>query len=137
MAVKFQISHHLPEEYNILVKLVDIVPNAEGSPVRPFLSLVVNINVSTVAHRDWKDFELCLVLAIGEFTGGALVLREQGLVVELMNGDFVIFRSGEATHFNLDYLGKRASLVLHTDGGFERWEKDRNGWKDHPNFRSL
>jgi hypothetical protein len=133
--INFQISHHLPDEYKVLVKLVDILPNAEGSPVRPFLSLVVNINVCTVAHRDAKDFELCLVLAVGEFTGGGLVMREQGLVAELRNGDFAIFRSGETTHFNLDYLGKRASLVLHTDGGFERWEKDRNGWKDHPYFK--
>lgn len=78
--MNFQISRHLPDEYKVLVKLVDILPNAEGSPVRPFLSLVVNINVCTVAHRDAKDFELCLVLAVGEFTGGGLVMREQGLV---------------------------------------------------------
>ena len=97
--------------------------------MRPFLSLVVNkVNVCTVAHRDAKDFELCLVLAVGEFTGGGLVMREQGLVAELRNGDFAIFRSGETTYFNLDYLGKRASLVLHIDGG-------RNGWKDHPYFK--
>ncbi|KAG2034839.1 hypothetical protein BDR03DRAFT_869144, partial [Suillus americanus] len=53
-------------KYKVLVKLADILPNAEGSPVRPFLS-------------------------------------------------FVIFRSGETTHFNLDYLGRRVSLVMHTD----------------------
>ncbi|KAG1842730.1 hypothetical protein F4604DRAFT_1597257 [Suillus subluteus] len=115
--IEEEISRHLPDEYKVLVKLVDILPNAEGSPVRPFLSLVVNINVCTVAHRDAKDFELCLVLAVGEFTGGGLVMREQGLVAELRNGDFALFRSGETTHFNLDYLGRRASLVMHTDGG--------------------
>ena len=119
------------------MKLVDILPNAEGSPVRPFLSLVVNINVCTVAHRDAKDFELCLVLAVGQFSLGGLVMREQGLVMELRNGDFAIFRSGETTHFNLDYLGERVSLVLHTDGGFTMWEENRNGWKDHPHFKSL
>ncbi|KAG1732824.1 hypothetical protein EDB19DRAFT_1911842 [Suillus lakei] len=86
--IEKEISHHLPDEYKVLVKLVDILPNAEGFPVRPFLSLVVNINVCTVAHRDAKDFELCLVLAVGEFTGGGLVMREQGLVAELRNGDF-------------------------------------------------
>ncbi|KAG1861710.1 hypothetical protein F4604DRAFT_1522192, partial [Suillus subluteus] len=105
-----EILRHLPDEYKVLVKLVDILPNAEGSPVRPFLSLVMNINVCTVAHRDAKDFELCLVLAVGEFTGGGLVMREQGLVAELRNGDFALFRSGETTHFNLDYLGRRVSL---------------------------
>ncbi|KAG2092943.1 uncharacterized protein F5147DRAFT_585688, partial [Suillus discolor] len=132
-----QISHHLPDEYKVLVKLVDILPNAEGSLVRHFLSLVVNINVCMVAHRDAKDFELCLVLAVGEFTGGGLVMKEQGLVAELRNGDFAIFRSGETTHFNLDYLDGRASLVMHTDGGFKTWEKDRNGWKNHSHFTYL
>ncbi|KAG1863904.1 hypothetical protein F4604DRAFT_1539032, partial [Suillus subluteus] len=48
--IEEEISRHLPDEYKVLVKLVDILPNAEGSPVRPFLSLVVNINVCTVAH---------------------------------------------------------------------------------------
>lgn len=107
-----QISCHLSDEYKVLVKLVDILPNTKGSPVRPFLSLVVNINMYMVAHRDAKDFELCLVLAVGEFTGGGLVMREQELVAKLRNRDFAIFRSGETTHFNLDYLGRRASLVM-------------------------
>ncbi|KAG2743026.1 hypothetical protein P692DRAFT_20747787, partial [Suillus brevipes Sb2] len=66
------------------------------------------------------------VLAVGEFTGGGLVMREQGLVAELRNGDFVIFSLGETTHFNLDYLGRRASLVMHTDGRFKTWKKDHN-----------
>jgi len=40
----------------VLAELVDILPNVEELPVKPFLSLVVNINVCTVAHRDAKDF---------------------------------------------------------------------------------
>ncbi|KAG1784674.1 uncharacterized protein HD556DRAFT_1314887 [Suillus plorans] len=99
--IKEEISCHLPNGYKVLVKLIDILPNALGSPVRPFLLLMVNINVCMVAHRDAKDFKLCLVLAVGEFTGGGLVMREQRLVMELRNGDFVIFR--------------RASLIMYTD----------------------
>ena len=79
----------------------------------------------------------CLVLAVGEFTGSGLMIREQGLGAELRNGDFAIFRLEETTYFNLGYLGKRASLVLHTDGRFETWEKDHNGWKDHLYFKYL
>jgi hypothetical protein len=45
-------------------------------------------------------------------------MREQGVVVEMCDSDFACFRSDETTHFNLDYIGKRASLVLHSDGEF-------------------
>jgi predicted membrane-bound spermidine synthase len=121
----------------VLAELVDILPNAEESPVKPFLSLVVNINVCTVAHRDAKDFRLCLVLPIGNFMGGGLVMREQGVVVEMRNGDFACFRSAETTHFNLDYLGERASLVLHSDGEFQKWKDNRNGWSNHGYFNST
>jgi hypothetical protein len=116
------------------VELVEMLPGKPDSPVAPFLSLVININVATLAHRDAKDKLLCLVLAVGRFSGGGLVLKEQGLVVELGHGDFVVFTSGDTTHFNLEYVGERASLVLHTDGGFDKWKDDRNGWRDHAFF---
>jgi hypothetical protein len=70
---------------------VEILPGKPDSPVSPFLSLVLNANVSTLAHLDGKDFVLCLVLAIREFLRGRLVLGEQGLVVEARNGDFLAF----------------------------------------------
>ncbi|KAG1799656.1 hypothetical protein EV424DRAFT_1545902 [Suillus variegatus] len=101
------VAHYLPDDYTVLAELVDILPNAGGSPVKPFLSLVVNINVCTIGHRGGKDFRLCLVLPISNFVGHGLVMREQGVVVEMHNGDFACFRSDETTHFNLDYLGER------------------------------
>src|ERR1700761_9395631 len=104
-----QFQSHLPEEYEVLVELVEMLPGKPDSPVAPFLSLVININVATLAHRDAKDKLLCLVLAVGCFSGGGLVLKEQGLVVELGHGDFVVFTSGDTTHFNLEYVGERAS----------------------------
>jgi hypothetical protein len=66
---------------------------------------VININVYTKAHRDSGDRHLCLVIPIGHFEGGGLCLLENGLVLELRNGDIAIFRSSEVTHFNLDYRG--------------------------------
>jgi hypothetical protein len=102
--------------------------------VAPFLSLVLNVNVSTLSHVDGKDFVLCLILVIGEFVGGGLVLGEQGLVVEARNGDFLAFCSGNTTHFNLKYQGERASLVLHTDKEFLKWRDSRNGWAGHRFF---
>ncbi|KAG1771395.1 hypothetical protein EV702DRAFT_977391 [Suillus placidus] len=87
------VTHYLPDDYTVLAELVDILPNVCGSPVNPFLSLVVNINVCTIGHRDSKDFRLCLVLPISNFVGGGLVMRVQGIVVEMRNGDFACFRS--------------------------------------------
>lgn len=109
-----------PDDYIVLAELVDILPNTGGSPIKPFLSLVVNINIYTIGHQDGKDFRLCLVLPIGNFIGGGLVMREQEIVVEMHNRDFACFRSNETTHFNLDYLGGKVSLVLHSDGEFQK-----------------
>lgn len=99
----------------------------------PFTSLVMNLNVRTEAHRDKWDKSLCLVLAIGDFSGGALVLKEQGLVFELRNGDFAVFRSSESTHFNLDFTGRRASFVMQTDIELDKWAEGRNDWR-HSDF---
>ncbi|KAG0702911.1 hypothetical protein DFH29DRAFT_804300 [Suillus ampliporus] len=96
-----QIKECLPNEYEVLVELCQDLPGGETSSVSPFLSLVINLNVSTIAHHDKFDKDLCLVLPLGEFSGGALAMFEQGLVVELRSGDFAIFRSAETTHFNL------------------------------------
>ncbi|KIK46550.1 hypothetical protein CY34DRAFT_75775 [Suillus luteus UH-Slu-Lm8-n1] len=125
---------HLPEEYEVIVELSQNLPGGECSPVAPFLSLVINLNVTTEAHRDRFDKDLCLVLPIGEFTGGALVQFEQGLVLELRCGDFVIFPSADTTHFNLHYEGMRASFVCHTDRGFDKWKEGYNGWAANNHF---
>jgi hypothetical protein len=130
----FQVKKCLPREYDVLVEFTQDLPGGYVSPVSPFLSLVVNLNVSTMGHRDRFDKDLCLVLPIGEFTGGALAMFEQRLVVELRNGDFILFPSANTTHFNLRYEGKRASLVCHTDRGFEQWKEGRNGWGSNHHF---
>lgn len=124
----------MPDDYEILVELVEMLPSKPDSPVAPFLSLVININVSTLAHWDAKDKLLCLVLAVSDFTGGGLILYEQGLVLELRNGDFATFMSHETTHFNLEYEGESGSLVLHTDKEFEKWKENGNGWASHPSL---
>jgi hypothetical protein len=60
--------------------------------VSTFPSFVLNINVSTQGHQDMGDNNLYLVLAIGEFREGGLVLYEAGLVIELSNRDWVVFQ---------------------------------------------
>ncbi|THH06933.1 hypothetical protein EW146_g9465 [Bondarzewia mesenterica] len=89
----------LPKEYEILRMEADVLPGNNRSAVYPFLGLVINLNVTTRAHRDAKDKDFCLVLPIGD-----------------------------TTHFNLHYKGRRASLVLQTDREMRHWREDRNGW---------
>lgn len=124
----------LPEVYERLDGYARILPCHNTSLSSPFLGLVININVVTAAHRDSKDDSVCLVLAIGDFEGGELVLYEPGLVIPLRNGDFVVFPSSEITHFNLHYKGRRASVVLHTDREMVKWREDRNGWSANYSF---
>jgi hypothetical protein len=114
--------------FDKLEYLVSLLPNCDTSPVHPFSGFVLNINVSTRIHRDWGDEDICLVLVISDCQGGELCLVEPGLVLKLYTGDFVIFKSADISHLNLHYVGKRVSLVFHTDKSGRGWAKDRNGW---------
>lgn len=69
-----------------------------------------------------------MVIAISDCVGGGLGMEEPGFLADMDNGDMVIFRSASTTHFNLDYKGKRASMVFHTDRASKGWVEDSNGW---------
>lgn len=56
---------------------------------------------------------------------------ESGLVVGLKSGDWIVFHSAKATHFNLYFHGRRASLVMHTDKAMGGWVDGYNGWKNN------
>ena len=68
----------LPETYESLDVSARILPDNSDTVCAPFIGLVINLNVATVAHRDSKDDGVCLVLAIGDYDGGELVLYEPG-----------------------------------------------------------
>ena len=127
----------LPDTYETLSYLVEALPNGDTSPVHPFTGFVLNVNVSTRIHRDWGDEDVCLVLVLSDCSGGELCLKEPGVVLKLNTGDIVIFKSGEISHFNLHYIGKRASLVFHTDRAAWSWARDRNGWQHNVYMRST
>lgn len=128
---------YLQDEFEMLMEVAHVLPGNCSTPVTPFISLVININVRTKAHRDSSDRHLCLVIPVGNFEGGALCLLENGLVLELRSGDVALFRSSEVTHFNLDYRGTRASLVFQTDKEFAAWVRDHNGWVDNTTMHSF
>jgi hypothetical protein len=124
-----QVKELLPDTYETLSYLIEALPNCDTSPVDPFSGFVLNVNVSTIIHRDYGDEDICLVLVLSNCLGGELCLMEPGVVLKLNTGDVVLFKSAEISHFNLHYTGKRASIVFHTDRAARSWAKDRNGWQ--------
>lgn len=110
------------------------LPGGQPSPIFPFSGIVINLNVQTTIHTDSEDVLMCLVLPIGEFEGGDLCFKDLGLRVELRHGDWIVFDSKKLLHFNMPYVGKRASFVMHSDGAGEFWVKNRNGWKNNNHF---
>lgn len=118
----------LPEEYTILSKYVDILPSNDVSPVYPFTGFVLNINVTTLVHRDPEDERICIVLVISDCEGGELCFLESGMVIALKLGDLIVFPSTKLTHFNTHFSGKRVSIVFHSDKHFRRWAESNNGW---------
>jgi hypothetical protein len=107
------------------------LPGNEVSPSHPFCGIVLNINVTTAVHRDFKDLKICLVMDVGDHVGGELCLVEPGIILRMRNGDMALFPSNRITHFNLHYKGIHASLVLHSDKEGKKWGEDRNGWNGH------
>ncbi|KAJ3764520.1 hypothetical protein FB446DRAFT_710266, partial [Lentinula raphanica] len=103
-----------PKDFKEVEANVDIFPLNDSSPVKPFTSFVLNINVETVAHKDNGDNNLCIVLDLGEHTGGGLFL----------------------THFNLKYEAIRCSAVIHSDKDGISYQNNGNGWDGNMSTRS-
>jgi hypothetical protein len=49
--------------------------------------------------------------------------------MESLCGDVVLFPSTKISHFNINFEGQRASLVLHSDSSGDNGVKDRNNWR--------
>ncbi|KAJ7703456.1 hypothetical protein B0H16DRAFT_1347120, partial [Mycena metata] len=119
----------LPKQYDRICVTASQLPLNQRSEAYPFSGYVLNISVSTRGHRDKGDLEFCVVLPLGQWTGGGLGLFEPGFLFRLRSMDAIIFPSCDITHFNEDFKGIRMSLVLHSDKHGERWVVDRFGWR--------
>ncbi|PPQ79776.1 hypothetical protein CVT26_012365 [Gymnopilus dilepis] len=125
-----ELARLIPDTFRVISHFVDVLPANEPSPVYPFSGFVLNINVTTRIHRDWGDQDVCLLLIIRDCQGGELVLVEPGLVLDLAHGDMVLFTSSRISHLNMHFVGKRASLVFHSDKASAGWIRDRNGFQE-------
>jgi hypothetical protein len=57
-----------------------------------------------------------MIVVIFDGEGGELCIQEPGIVLNLRNGDAVLFSSSSITHFNLNHKGRCTSLVFHSAG---------------------
>ncbi|KAF8074194.1 hypothetical protein FPV67DRAFT_1359214, partial [Lyophyllum atratum] len=78
-----QLEELLPVEYQVLSQYVDVLPGDGLSPAYPFGGFVLNINVTTLIHRDYQDLKLCMVIVATDkdCEGGDLCLEEPGLAL--------------------------------------------------------
>ncbi|KAJ7018749.1 hypothetical protein C8F04DRAFT_1277271 [Mycena alexandri] len=127
-----RLCYHRPDLVGKLEAYINILPYNAACPWAPFGGVVVNFNACSDAHLDgWDLFKRCLVVPLmRDCKGGALVLYEGRLVLDLHTADAILFPSGRFTHFNLHYVGMRASLVFHTDAGSLQWTEGEgaNEW---------
>ena len=79
-----------------------------------FSTLFINVTCGTKVHRDSKDYGYCVVIPLGEFSGGDLLLRASEVRFILQPGDFLMFKSSQLYHEVTDFDGLRSSLVLTT-----------------------
>jgi hypothetical protein len=128
-----QMQRRFRNEFDELSIYCDALPMKAACPSYPFGGFVLNLRVSTSAHRDHGDKKLCVVIPFGQFQGGQLCLYEIGLKFDLRLGDVLIFPSCDLTHFNMHFSGKRGTLVLHSDRQGDEWVSDRRGWSEYIN----
>lgn len=128
----------LPDDHAVIGQFADVLPAGGFSPAYPFSGFVINFNVCTKIHRDMNDKTLCIVMAISsnDCEGGDICFLETGIRLQLLSGDMVIFPSNKISHFNLDFKGERASLVLHSDVTGDNWVVNRNNWA-HSIFMNI
>lgn len=111
--------------------MADTVPLFDTSAAYPFTGFVFNLNSRSQGHLDGKDWSICIVIPIGEFDRGELVLEELGLVLCLNSGDCIAFRSQLITHYNLDFIGRRVSIACQTDRELRHIPARQARYKQH------
>ena len=93
-----------------------------------FAGCVVNLGgqdpVQTAPHRDVKEsiYGYSCVVPAGDYSGGALILYDLKLTVELGPGDVLFFPDSLIHHANEDVQGNRSSIVAFTQENlFHYW----------------
>ena len=105
-----------------------------------FMGCAVNLGdrdtpVKTKPHRDVKEraFGVSCLCPFGDYSGGALILWELKVVIELAPGDLLYFPDSLIHHSNETVIGDRHSVVAFTQQNmFDYWRR-AFGFVDHAN----
>ena len=124
-----QMQRYDKEKYNLLTSgLASHLPCVTQNPFHPHTTLAVNLDAETYLHTDDMDLISCIVSPWGDFIGGELVFPGLKLIISLTPFTFCDFPSHFLEHMNLEYSGKRGSLVFHTDRTSKNYHANYNDW---------
>ena len=105
-------------------------PSLRKNHSKVFAAGTINMGPQTVTepHFDCMNlaFGLCAIFVFGTFngkTGGHLVIRELGIVIEVHAGSIVFLPSAIVEHYNIEIVDgeTRYSLTLYSAGSLFRW----------------
>ncbi|KAJ7893394.1 hypothetical protein B0H14DRAFT_3427473 [Mycena olivaceomarginata] len=68
------LKEYLPEDTVELSFYAEQIPLQASSPCYHFGGFVINLNAFNWAHRDKNDKRMCLLLPLGRFTGGDILV---------------------------------------------------------------
>lgn len=94
----------------------------------PFTMRALLINLLTTDHQDESDWQngIAGLVAVGDYEGGDLLLREFGLQIEARPGAAQLFRGNEAYHSTSDWDGEsREAVVCVIPESVRRWAERR------------
>jgi hypothetical protein len=81
----------------------------------------------TQIHRDVKEsiYGYSCIISTGDFTGGALILWDLKLILEMAPGDMVLFPDSLIHHSNEPAIGRRNSIVTFTqENMYDYWHRE-------------
>jgi len=77
--------------------------------IKDFKSVCINHNTVALPHRDKNNKGESTIIAIGDFTGGELVVENK--VIDIHN-KFFSFNGSQKLHWNLPFVGNRYSIIF-------------------------
>ena len=105
---------------------------------------VVNLGdkdpVQTKPHRDVKEsiFGFSCVVPAGNYSGGALILYDLEMIIELAPGDVFMFPNSLIHHANEDITGRqRSSIVAFTQENMFHYWKRKYGFVNNKDKRKI
>jgi hypothetical protein len=123
---------HLPTFYAKQWAAVEKIPHWRLGNTA-FTTIYVAKNFRTAYHRDTGNMRgvMSVLMPMGRFTGGELILPRWRIAIAFMPGDLLLF-DPQQLHGNLPFEGERLSAIFYCDRliAVEAGAKDRTNRRD-------